>query len=408
MIGAGEKCSNNDPSRQLVARQSLASLADNFSAPYIGYYLAALSGSGLLQGVLQFSVNSLPTLSQVLLGSLIDRLRRYILILLATSITASVLWILVSLTLDPVTLVGLYTARAVVVGISGLALTAFIGAFYASHHRSRVLSLITIASQITALLAFAITAFVVSPTIDTLRIIFIVSGVISFIGSVIWLNLLYLDSCVKNLHSTHNISFLKTFEIILKNKPFVKFDLAFTGYIFVMSFAWPYFAMAQRYLYRMSISDLAILNIIGTLSAMISQYMLMRIIPRVDLKKLVILSRAGFVTPPLFYAISPNIEYIYISNVIIGPFQAISNVVISLYVLEISYKDLQASHLAFLNFSQGIAGAIGSLLGGVIMDRLISVWGYDGLRIGFAISTILRGVMTIPFVKIDSVKKSYT
>ncbi|MEM4919410.1 MAG: hypothetical protein QW518_08740, partial [Thermofilaceae archaeon] len=66
----------------LVARQAMASLADNLSAPYLGYYLASLSGSGTLQGILQMSVNSLPTVTQVLAGRWLDRTGRHVQLLL--------------------------------------------------------------------------------------------------------------------------------------------------------------------------------------------------------------------------------------------------------------------------------------------------------------------------------------
>lgn len=399
-----ERCSdNNKISREIMLRQSLASLADNFSAPYMGYYLAALSGSGVLQGILQFSVNSMPTTAQVFLGPVIDRVGRYIVFLLTTSVAASILWIIISLIIDPVALVGVYTLRAVVVGLAGLAFTSFIGVFFVDANlRSRVLSLVTLLSQATALLAFLIVAFIINPSIDQLRIIFIFSGVISLAGSLIWIRLLYIDNCMKRSQSIPSV--WRVFKEIIRNKTFIKFDLAFSGYIFVMSFAWPYFPVAQRNLYKMSVAELAILNILGTLSTMIFQYILMKIIPRTSLKKLIIISRLGFLIPPFAYAFSPNIEMIYLSNILVGPFSAIGNVVITLYVYEVSVKNLQATHLAFLNFSQGIAAAIGSILGGVLMDRFVASYGVDGLRIGFIISTILRGVMTIPFIKTEDVR----
>jgi len=398
-----ERCSdNNKISREIMLRQSLASLADNFSAPYIGYYLAALSGSGVLQGILQFSVNSMPTTAQVFLGPVIDRVGRYILFLLTTSVAASILWIIISLIIDPVALVGVYTLRAVVVGLAGLAFTSFIGVFFVDANlRSRVLSLVTLLSQATALLAFLIVAFIINPSIDQLRIIFIFSGDKS--RRIFDMDqIIYIDNCMKRSQSIPSI--WRVFKEIIRNKTFIKFDLAFSGYIFVMSFAWPYFPVAQRNLYKMSVAELATLNILGTLSTMIFQYILMKIIPRASLKKLIIISRLGFLIPPFAYAFSPNIEMIYLSNILVGPFSAIGNVVITLYVYEVSVKNLQASHLAFLNFSQGIAAAIGSILGGVLMDRFVASYGVDGLRIGFIISTILRGVMTIPFIKTEDIR----
>ncbi|MGC9148898.1 MAG: MFS transporter [Sulfolobales archaeon] len=401
-----EECRDNkNASREIVARQSLASLADNFSAPYIGYYLASLTSSGLLQGILQFSVNSLPTTAQILLGPFLDKMGRYVLTLLITSITASLLWIVISLTTDPLHIVAIYTLRAVIVGLAGLSLTSFIGVFFIDARlRSRVLSLVTLASQLTALIAFLIMGLLPISSVDILRTMFIISGLISLGASIIWFRLLKLDKCIAGSSGTRRQSFFGSIKTILKNKSFMKFDISFSAYILVMSIAWPYFPMAQRNLYKMTVAELAILNILGTLSTMISQYILMRVIDRVSLKKIIIIGRAGFIIPPLFYAVSPNIELIYISNILTGPFSAIGNVAITLYVYETSIKGLQASHLAFLNFSQGITAAIGSLTGGVLMDWLLRSYGVDGLRIGFAISTVLRGLLTIPFLKIDDVR----
>ncbi|MEM2826802.1 MAG: hypothetical protein QXL30_06050, partial [Sulfolobales archaeon] len=116
----------------IVVRQALASLADNFSAPYVGYYLASITSSGVLQGLLQFSTNSLPTAAQVLLGPLMDWWGRYITVLLTTSVAASLLWIAISLTIVPEVFVGLVTFRAIVVGLSGLAFTAFLGTVFSA------------------------------------------------------------------------------------------------------------------------------------------------------------------------------------------------------------------------------------------------------------------------------------
>jgi hypothetical protein len=70
----------------------------------MGYYFASL------QGVLQMSVNSLPTVTQVLAGPWLDRTGRHVELLLAASVASSILWLLVPLTLDPLLLVALITA----------------------------------------------------------------------------------------------------------------------------------------------------------------------------------------------------------------------------------------------------------------------------------------------------------
>lgn len=124
----------------IILRQSLASLADNFSAPYIGYYLASLTPSGAIQGVLQFSTNALPTLAQVLIGPYIDRFKKYVFVLFISSFIASLLWIFISLIQNPLTLTTLVTLRAVLVGVAGLSFTSLIGVVFKGSERGRVIS----------------------------------------------------------------------------------------------------------------------------------------------------------------------------------------------------------------------------------------------------------------------------
>lgn len=87
-----------------------------------------------------------------------------------------------------------------------------------------------------------------------------------------------------------------------------------------------------------------------------------------------------------------------------GPFSAIGNVVVPLYVLNIAKKSMYASYTALLNFSQGIAAAVGSMLGGVLMDVAISSGSYEPLRQYFLAVAALRLALTAPFLRIDDIK----
>lgn len=392
----------------IVFRQALASLADNFSAPYIGYYLASLTTSGVLQGLLQFSTNSLPTAVQILLGPLIDWWRKYVAVLLVTSIVASLLWIAISLTTIPEFFVSLVTLRAIAVGLSGLAFTALLGVLFSTSMRGRVLSLVNVVSQLVALAVFILTAFVLVPDVSLLRYLFLFSGFVSLVASSIWFKLLYLDRDIASgrSFSERPPNPFRGMAEVASDKSFMKFNLAYSGYIAVMSIAWPWFPVAQKYVFRMSIVDLAAMNILSTLSTMASQYFMMKHLHRLSVKWLIVASRAGFVVPPLFYSIAPGPELVYVSSVLTGPFAAIGNVVVPLYALNKSRGGMYASYLSLLNFSQGVAAAAGSMVGGFAMDYLVSSAGgdYGALRAGFIGVAVLRAVMTIPFLKVDDVE----
>jgi MFS family permease len=384
--------------RALIVRQSLASLADNLSAPYIGYYFASLSGSGALQGILQMSVNSLPTVTQVLAGPWLDRTGRHVRLLLTASIVSSILWLLVPLTLNPLLLVAMITARAIVVGVSGLALTALVGELFPGDERGRVLSYLNAAAQLSALPVFA-AMFFANPSLGTMKLVFTASGVVSLAASTTWFALLGVERRRRGNGVTLTSSLL-----VLRNRVFARFAIANSIYNFAMAIAWPLFPLAQRYVLNMSVADLALLNLLSTSSTMVSQYALAKRINGRSLKKLVIVSRAGLVMFPTVYALAHDPLPIFAWQLLSGPFVAIGMVAIPLYAMEVSDPELKASYLSTLNLLQGISASLGSALGGFYTDRLVRSAGWEEVRYGLALSATLRVAALIPLLTISDIK----
>jgi MFS family permease len=384
--------------RALIVRQSLASLADNLSAPYIGYYFASLSGSGALQGILQMSVNSLPTVTQVLAGPWLDRTGRHVRLLLTASIVSSILWLLVPLTLNPLLLVAMITARAIVVGVSGLALTALVGELFPGDERGRVLSYLNAAAQLSALPVFA-AMFFANPSLETMKLVFTASGVVSLAASTTWFALLGVERRRRGNGVTLTSSLL-----VLRNRVFAWFAIANSIYNFAMAIAWPLFPLAQRYVLNMSVADLALLNLLSTSSTMVSQYALAKRINGRSLKKLVIVSRAGLVMFPTVYALAHDPLPIFAWQLLSGPFVAIGMVAIPLYAMEVSDPELKASYLSTLNLLQGISASLGSALGGFYTDRLVRSAGWEEVRYGLALSATLRVAALIPLLTISDIK----
>jgi MFS family permease len=382
----------------LIVRQSLASLADNLSAPYIGYYFASLSGSGALQGILQMSVNSLPTVTQVLAGPWLDRTGRHVRLLLTASIVSSILWLLVPLTLNPLLLVAMITARAIVVGVSGLALTALVGELFPGDERGRVLSYLNAAAQLSALPVFA-AMFFANPSLETMKLVFTASGVVSLAASTTWFALLGVERRRRGNGVTLTSSLL-----VLRNRVFARFAIANSIYNFAMAIAWPLFPLAQRYVLNMSVADLALLNLLSTSSTMVSQYALAKRINGRSLKKLVIVSRAGLVMFPTVYALSHDPLPIFAWQLLSGPFVAIGMVAIPLYAMEVADPELKASYLSTLNLLQGISASLGSALGGFYTDRLVRSAGWEEVRYGLALSATLRVAALIPLLTISDIK----
>jgi len=384
----------------IILRQSLASLADNFSAPYIGYYLASLTPSGAIQGVLQFSTNALPTLAQVLIGPYIDRFKKYVFVLFISSFIASFLWIFISLIQNPLTLTTLVTLRAVLVGVAGLSFTSLIGVVFKGSERGRVISNVNAVSQLMALITFVIIAMLINPSIDTLRMLFVFSGVLSTIASVFWIRMFFLDKCISREGELSNLGLAKVLSIVIRNRYFVKFSLIFSAHMMVVAFAWPLFPLMQRYVFKMSVSEIAILNIYGTASQIVFQLIVTKYVHRLKIKKMLVISRVGILTYTLSYALATNTIHIYIANAILGPFIALSNVLIPLYVFQTSTYGMYASYLATLNFMQGIASALGSIIGGTVVDRFIMNNDFNSIKLLMLLISIFRGLTALLLLKI--------
>lgn len=391
-------------SRYIIFRQALASLADNFSSPYIGYYLASLTPSGVGQGVLQFSTNALPTLAQVVVGPFLDRFGRYVLALLLSSTVASIMWLAVSLTVEPTTFIALITTRAVFVGLTSLAFTAFVGALFDHSERGRILSGVNVASQLATLIVLILTATIINPSIEVLRYLFLLSGVVSLAASLLWIKVMHLDRHTAiRIERSGSVSLRSTVADIGSNKSFMKFTALYASHIMTMAIAWPWFPLTQRYILNMSVAEIAVLNICGTLTTMISQYILGRYLSRSNLRKLIIVGRLGFVIPPLFYSVARDATTIYISSILLSPFSAICNVAIPLYVYRVAQHGMYASYTAFLNFSQGILAATGSIVGGVIADAIIGSGGFENLRYALALDAVVRLMVATLFTRVDDV-----
>jgi len=322
-------------------------------------------------------------------------------VLLVSSFTASLLWIFISLVQNPLTLTALVTSRAVFVGIAGLSFTTLIGVVFSSSERGKVLSNVNAVSQLMALITFIITASLINPTTNTLKILFIFSGILSTVASVFWVRTLPLDKCNFRDGSSTNLGLMKAMKIVVRNKSFMKFSSIYSAHMMTMAFAWPLFPLMQRYVFKMSVSEIAILNICGTASLMVFQFIVTRYIHRLDVKKMIVVSRIGFTAYTLSYAVASNTNHIYIANAALGPFSALSNVLIPLYVFRASTYGMYASYLATLNFMQGTASALGSIIGGTIADKFITYSDFNSLRLLMLLISVFRGLTAVLLIKID-------
>jgi hypothetical protein len=136
-----------------------------------------------------------------------------------------------------------------------------------------------------ALITFVIIAMLINPSIDTLRMLFVFSGVLSTIASVFWIRMFFLDKCISREGELSNLGLAKVLSIVIRNRYFVKFSLIFSAHMMAVAFAWPLFPLMQRYVFKMSVSEIAILNICGTASQMVFQLIVTKYVHRLKLRR---------------------------------------------------------------------------------------------------------------------------
>lgn len=178
-----------------------------------------------------------------------------------------------------------------------------------------------------------------------------------------------------------------------------RFYLVTTLFAVTWSFSWPLFPLAQVYVFDMTTTNVAIISVIAGVSTLALQRRVGRMVDG-HRRAMMFLGRLGLITFPLAYALSPNVYWIYVANVMSGFTNSVSNTAYMAYLFD-NARDRNKA-IGLYNAVYGAGALLGSVLGGWASALVIPYLGMKrGLDLLFTADAAARASMAALYLTLD-------
>jgi len=194
-------------------------------------------------------------------------------------------------------------------------------------------------------------------------------------------------------------------KLINENTDFKLFLELTTIQGFFMTFAWPLFSITMAETLDLSMTEVGTLSIINTLTTILAQPLMGRLVDRFGKKPVMILHYISLPIVPLSYSLVSDFLQLAACNVLFGVVISASGVSVSAYLLEIVPEERASEFIATYNMALGLSYFVGSAVGGNTTELARALFGKRlGLQFGYAISTSGRFITVLMFLKLNEKK----
>ncbi len=381
------KLSNSENDKKAISKLSIYNLINSMISssysPFLSFIGATIGLPGYLLGIVSTSGTFFTNISQYL-SSLTKKNPKSLILYgnILKSISLAALFFVT--TQGP-----LYTIFVSLImissGITGFGLSLYLE-LYSRVSRSVTLSRIYFYSSLGSLPVIALGGLYLEYNTLLVKYLFILSAFVTLISTLIVTGIDY-----KEDYTSKNSVWINK-EDFNKLKKFFLFNFL---YMITWSFAWPLFPLAQIFVFHMNTFQVAIINIISTSSTILLQRFFGYFISR-HIKLSLYIGRLTNTFFALAYAISPNINGIYLANILGGVSNSINNVGYFSYLVDNS-KD-KRSAIGTYSVIMGLSALFGGEIGGITYDILQQKYGYHILRDMFLYTAIARGTVASLFL----------
>ncbi|MEM1557220.1 MAG: MFS transporter [Thermoproteota archaeon] len=392
---------SNKKLKWMYGRAFASSLSSGMVSPFIYVYAARIGASSGEIGWMH-SFNNLFTNSlQIPFGRLTDNIGRKILIIVVTSLLASLLWIPIALITVPQLFIFLIALQFLLAAASVPAWNALIRESTQASLRSIVISNINIASLIGSLIATLFSGWFIDYSGGDIILPAVLASISGSIGALVLLKIKEKKVKPKRIGIGPLFRISDMPDLINENNDFKLFLKLVALHGFFMSFAWPLFTITTAIILNLSMTEVGALSVIHTVSTILFQALTGRLVIKIGKKFLIVLHYVSLTAVPLGYCFASSFFHIAILNVFLGFVTAAGNSTILPYILDIIPDDRVGEFTSIYNMFMGIAYFTGSALGGNLTDLVSQILGRDmGLKIGYFISALGRFMIGVLFLKI--------
>ncbi len=191
----------------------------------------------------------------------------------------------------------------------------------------------------------------------------------------------------------------ESFSLSYKNKPFRNFVFFSMIYSFFWSFAWPLFPIKQVIILKASALEIAILNILFSVTTLLFINIGAKISDNVGRTKMIFFSRIIMATFPLLYIFASSVWQLYIIHFIVSSLVTLGMPSVQAYLLDIAPEREGGIYFGIYNMITGLFLFFGSLVSGYLVDYLKISYGIElALTIGLGISFLGRFISSFLFL----------
>lgn len=386
----------------MYGRSFVSSLSNGMISPFIYVYAARIGVSsgelGWMYSFNNFFTNSL----QVPWGRLSDRIGKRVIIIVATSLLASLLWIPIALITEPRVFLMLVALQFLLASVSVPAWNALLRESTQAFFRSIAVSNINIASLLGSLIATIFSGWLIDSSEGKILIPSIIATILGLVGAVILLKVK--EKEIKKPRFGSLTSIFKMTDIpglINENNDFKLFLKLSAIYGFSMSLAWPIFTITTAIILNLSMTEVGALSVIQTVATLLAQPLMGRLVIRIGKKPLIVFYYVALTTVPLVYCFASSFLHIAVLNTFLGLVVAAGNATILPYILDILPENHVGEFTSIYNMVMGLAYFMGSAIGGNAVEIMSQYLGRVlSLQVGYLVSASGRLIIGLSFLKI--------
>ncbi len=356
--------------RALIGIRSFAIAAGaSMASTFIGVYAVLIGASAIEMGWLQSSSNSINNLGQILWGRLSDKTGRRKPFIIFASLILIVLWFLLPYSSNPVTLIEIYAGIALFSSMITVNWFSFI-ADNVSSGRGKFLSIINNIASLGTIASLIAMIFLLHGTDHSeIRIPFTIAAFSYGISAIIGFKL-----SEKRAETKITGNLIGTLKQLKKHPFFYKYFMATNTQSIFWAMAWPMFPITIISLVQFSLREVALLSVVSAGSILVVQFFLGKFVDRINRGPLIFMNKIMLSGIPLMYAFIHTLYGFIILEIYSGILGALSNVVITSYLLDIVPDGHRAEYISILNGFNGAMYFVGALIGGYMLQYLLALY----------------------------------
>ncbi|MBX8631445.1 MAG: MFS transporter [Candidatus Thermoplasmatota archaeon] len=354
----------------LSARTLVISLGATAASMFVGAYGVLIGASASEMGWLQSSANSLSNGGQLLWGRLSDRFGKRKPFLFAGSLCLALLWFIMAEVRSPVQLIIAYASLSLISAMITVNWFSLIADITASSRRGHFLSVLNNIGSIGTLFAVVSMIFLLHGKVRSdIQIPFFAA-----VGSYLISAILVTQIAEKEHRTRITGSMRKTLSRIKQHGHFYRYFVAMNVQGFFWSMAWPIFPITIVTVMHFNLSTIAVLTSVSLLATIAGQYLIGRVVDRIDRTPMIFGNRLMLSAIPLFYALFSTYDEFILLELYSGIAGAIQNVVMNSYLMDIVPEGNKAEYISIMNGFNGMVYFAGALTGGYLLQFLLGAF----------------------------------